>query len=141
MFYITIDDLLDFAPKEELVELIGDGTDIDPDKASKYIASAQSVVDGYVGRRYAVPLAGDIPGIIKRATANIALWDIYARWRHTDEARRQAYEDAMSLLRDIASGKVNLYPENGAEPAGSGRQTISVNGNKKVFGRDNLIGF
>jgi len=81
------------------------------DPVTAVIASTCLEVQGYVGARYPVGQAGTVPEQLLNATVAIARWRLLTRLPvklMATEARRQEYDDAISLLKDVAAGKFAL---------------------------------
>lgn len=100
------------------------------------ITTASGLIDGYVAGRYRVPIT-PVPEIIKDCTAKITFFYLCGE-RYTD-ANRKAYEDSVSILRDIGAGKAHLDAA-GVEPASS-RAEARVEAPDRVFSRDSLKGY
>lgn len=104
MAYITQQQFIDAFGEQELAELTGD----EAPPFDRLAADASSLVDGYVGTRYALPLA-TVPAIVVGWTLDITRYKLYDE-RAPDEVRRR-YEDALAQLRDLARGVVALPPD------------------------------
>lgn len=110
MAYITREDLEQRFGIDEIAQLLDDDADDsesteEADTLTPAIADAESIVDGYVGTRYTLPLT-EVPNLIKNWSSDIArfkLWDAKA-----PEEVRQRYEDAIAALKDLAKGLINL---------------------------------
>lgn len=75
------------------------------------LARCASEVQGYVGTRYAVGLAGTVPDQLLSAALAIARWRLIGRLpirNLATDSRRQEYQDAIAQLRDVAAGKFAL---------------------------------
>lgn len=116
MPYATAQDLIDRLGTREaamISERTGTGV---PNNAvlTSALALAEDEVNGYVGRRYALPLANPngtpaaVPSMLKRLVIDIA------RYRQTGteimetETIRNRYKDAVRVLEQIAEGKISL---------------------------------
>lgn len=84
----------------------GDGT---PEAAviEQALADASAEIDTYVGVLNRLPLAG-VPEVLSRLCCDIALYRLSADAGQYTEEKRKRYEDAVALLRRIASGEVTL---------------------------------
>ncbi|MBP2301305.1 gp436 family protein [Azospirillum picis] len=101
------------------------------------IASAASVIDGYLSGRYTLPLA-QVPAMLTDVAARLA----YAAL-HLDTAPEKVtadYQAAMRTLRDIAGGTVRLDVGGTAAPAAPA-DGIEVVASDRVFGRVGLRGW
>lgn len=114
----------------QLADRDGDGM-IDAGVIEQALADAGAEIDGYLGSRYALPLA-EVPQIVKVYACDLAryrLWDKAA----SEEVRRR-YEDALRYLRLAAEGRVKIAADGGAEPVASGGAEVVSAG--LVFARD-----
>lgn len=114
----------------QLADRDGDGV-IDAGVIEQALADAGAEIDGYLGSRYALPLA-EVPQIVKVYACDLAryrLWDKAA----SEEVRRR-YEDALRYLRLAADGRVKIAADGGAEPVASGGAEVVSAG--LVFARD-----
>lgn len=141
MKYAVQQDLIDRFGQQELIELT-DRADppagaIDATVIDKALSDADNLVDSYVGKRYDLPLV-TTPPVLVRTAADIARYYLYDDDR--PDAVKDAYDDALKLLRDIAAGKAALPDVAGEAPKAS-TDGVAVAGPAKVFGRDKLGGF
>lgn len=97
------------------------------------IINAIGVVDAYVSDRYKTPL-NPVPEMIKDCVATIAYYKL-CRDRYTEETR-QAYDDALKFLKDIAWGKAHLVSE-GNESSSPSAEAV-VEAPDRIFSRDSL---
>lgn len=116
MPYATPQDLIDRLGEREATALSDRAHTGQPDVAvlADALALAEDEVNGYVGRRYALPLVNGsgqpaaAPSLLKRLVIDIA------RYRQTGteimetEAIRNRFKDAVRLLEQIARGEVSL---------------------------------
>jgi len=108
MSYAAQADLEDAFGAAEILQLADRNQDgsADTGVVAAILERADSVIDGYLGARYAVPLTAPYPPVIV-ATA----CDLTRYWLYDDIATdrvREGFEDAMEWLRDVASGKLVL---------------------------------
>lgn len=121
MAYCTQEDLLTLLSEEELA-LISAETGDTPDEAivEDAIAAADALIDGYCEPRYRHLLPFDpVPSLVKALSADIALYHLFSRRTTMPEVRRLKYEDAVSFLKQVATGRANipgLSDDNGASP-------------------------
>lgn len=102
------------------------------------LADADALIDSYLRRRYALPLAAPSPELV-RAACVLARYDL-ATGTHLvpDEATRLARKDVIGWLERIADGSVELA---GAAPAGgTGAGGARVSGRSGVMPATGLIG-
>lgn len=102
------------------------------------IDEASSVVDGYLARRYTLPLA-TTPGILvtwARAIVRYKLHSDRITDDRTDPVARD-YRDAIRFLELVANGKFSLGVEDPTAGPGAAGE-IQINPGSKVFGREHL---
>lgn len=83
------------------------------------ILDAESVVNGFLASRYAIPLA-TVPRLVVSVLCDLARYQLYDDLA-TDTIKHK-HDEAMKLLQAIAAGKVNL----GVDPAGNKPETSDV---------------
>ena len=137
MAYATEQDLIDRFGTDELLEIADRDDDqvIDTTVVAKALEDAGELIDGYVGKRYDLPLSSTPPRLVKLA-ADIARYFLYKD--SPTEAVEKAYDDAVAFLRDVAAGKAVL-DISGSEPAPAGDE-ILTSGPDRVFTSDTLEG-
>jgi len=105
MAYCTQSDLLNLIPVQELAELTTDSGDIpDSQVVAEAIDRADAEIDAYLGSRYTLPL-NPVPDQVKGLSMDMALYHLYSRRSLAPPVRRQKYEAALSLLKQIAAGE------------------------------------
>jgi phage gp36-like protein len=105
MAYCTENDLLTMIPQKELAELTADSGDMpDTQVVAEAIDRADAEIDAYLGTRYTLPLT-PVPDQVKGLSMDITLYHIYSRRSVAPPVRRQKYEAALSLLKQIAAGE------------------------------------
>lgn len=93
------------------------------------IADADAEINGYVGTRYTLPLPEPVPAVLVPIACDITRYRLYDD--AVPEVVRQRYEDAVSRLKDIATGRLSL----GIDPA----SVTPAAGTVKVRSRDRLF--
>jgi len=131
--YATIDDIRQWLDDDELIQLTDDNDTgaIDTGIVANAIAYADSVIDGYIGTRYKLPLA-TVPRILTNYCADIAICALYDR-RPTGrpEHWRDRCRNADRFLSMVASGKISL---GASDPEGTGPAgRVEVSGPDRVF--------
>ncbi len=122
--YLTVADFIAQFGEAEVLAIAGiggpnsaGGRQVDEPKVQAALDRAASLVDGYVLARY--PALADltqqeIPAALAGAVADIARWflrDKAGDKGAVDEVVRQRYEDALTWLRRVQSGEVDLASE------------------------------
>ena len=119
-----------------------DDGSFDEAQASIDLADAQSLVDGYVGVRYAVPvLAPEAQGLLKSLTLSLAEELAWSRSAHGElpEYVKSRIDRAYSQLKDISSGKMNVA--NAAELKSSPGGSADVSMARPAFKREQMGGW
>jgi len=96
-----------------------------------------SLIDGYLSTRYTLPLVS-VPAMVTSWAGDITrfrLWD-----DHAPEEVRRRYEDAISQLKQLADGRINLPPGSDGVPVASGGD-VGYFSNTRVFTECSLKGF
>ena len=110
MAYSSLADVQEQLSEAELVGLTDDegiGA-VDTAAVIRSIEDADQEIDGYIGARARVPL-DPVPGIIRKISVDIALYNLYSRRRDTcPETRAERYKNALKFLTMAADGKVSL---------------------------------
>ena len=147
MSYITLQDLQDELGESDLAKLSGDpdGETVNEARIQGVIENAQGVFEGYIRGRYSLPVP--TTPLVKQLNKKIAIYELYERWASIDEGiykiRRNAYQDAITQLKDIQAGRAALdvpaAEETATNPATSDK--ILTNASKAKFTDDKLSGF
>lgn len=142
MPYATLQDLIERAGELEIKQVSDrdrDGTP-DPDVIDAAIAGAQSMIDGYLGSRYGLPLPG-VPDLVNTWAVSIARYHLH-RNGAPDHVERD-YKDAVSGLKDAARGIISLgLPTTASQPApAQGQGSVMFSAPPLVFSPANLTGW
>jgi len=117
----------------------------DKDKLADDVDYAEGVVDGYVGKRYVVPVTDETAlRVIVGLTLDVFERRAYGRAAGSKipEKVTEAAQAAMKTLHDIATGVVTVGGATAiAEREDGGNEAIIVDGNDPEFNRDNMGGF
>lgn len=134
MSYATTEDMEKRYGQKELVQL----TDrenvgrLDESVLSEALADASAECDSYMAGRVVLPLTF-VPPVLLRAVCDIARFRLYGV--RAPEEIRNRYKDAVSWLRDVASGKAVVQ---GAPVPSAPRSGINVAAPGEVFTADVL---
>lgn len=136
--YATQQNLIDRFGQDEVQQLsdrVGSGL-IDDNIVDQALSDASDLIDGYVGVRYALPLA-TTPAILTRICCDLARANLY------DDAPTDAVannrDQAISQLKDISSGKLSLGEAAATESQPAG--TAEYSAPDRTFNADNLADF
>ena len=104
------------------------------------IMDAEAEIDGYLAKRYPLPLA-PVPSVIKKFAKDIAIYNLYSRNGINESDREKnylnRYNAAIKFLTLLAEGKVEIGAVNTSTAAQSG---FTVTSSPRIFGRDKLQG-
>lgn len=141
MAYVTLAQLIERYGEPALVALTDRGqfaTGVVDDAAiNRAVADADAVIDGYLVRKYALPLAVAQPLLVKIA-GSLVFYDLHTY--QPDEKIVNEQKLALAMLRDIATGTVALTVA-GLEAdnvAGSGAR---ITDRDRLMTQDNMKGF
>jgi phage gp36-like protein len=140
MSYVTKQGLVERFGEVELVQLT-DRTNIpvstiDDAVVGRAIADASAFADGYISKAIALPLAVAPPALGK-AVADIARYYLHGSSADKDSQVTRAYNEAVSFLRDVAKGVVQLG-DGITTPAPAGGGQVRASAPARVFTRDSL---
>ena len=120
MTYATLQTMVERFGDAELIQRTdryGSGQ-MDVQVMDRALADADAEVNSYLAVRYALPLAG-VPTALARIAADMARYRLYDDG--VPETVRKRYEDAVALLKRMASGDVKLVLDgDGQGGTGSG---------------------
>jgi len=139
MAYCVLEDIRQVILDAELIQLTDDARSgvINESRVGQAIASADAEIDGYCAARYEVPFS-PAPAIIKKCSIDIAVYNLHARKAMSiPEARQVRYDNAVRILKDIASGTVSLGED---MAAGEGGVDYSAP-DERIFTLDKLKDF
>ena len=89
----------------------------DTAKVEEALDDATDEIEGYVARRYTVPLDPP-PKLVMGWTAAIARFKLYGISTRVNENVKEAADRAYAQLRDLVAGKMNLPITEGEPPVG-----------------------
>jgi phage gp36-like protein len=119
--------------ESELSELTGDEASVFDAAES----SAASLIDGFIGSRYTLPLAA-VPELVRGWAGDITR---YRLWEdRAPEEVRSRYEDALAQLKELALGRIALPPDAGGVQPG-GQIAFGGYSAERVFTADTLGDF
>lgn len=118
-----------------------DGQTIATAVLARALTDADAEIDAHLATRYSLPLAL-VPPVLTRLAADIARYRLFDDG--VPETVRLRYQDAVSLLRRMASGEVRLGEgsgqADGAQPAAGGL-AVAVRAPQAVFGASQLSNY
>lgn len=115
MTYATLEDLVERAGMDEIVQVADRDGDLipDPEVIGAALTHADNIVDGYLAGRYQLPFT-QAPDLVRTWATAIARYQLH-RWDPPDYVVAD-YKDALTALRDVQRGLLTLTP-----PAGAGQ--------------------
>jgi phage gp36-like protein len=141
MPYVTLQQLIDRFGEPALVALTDRGqfpTGVVDDAAiNRAIADADATIDGYLVRKYALPLTDPQPLLVKIA-GSLVFYDLHVS--QPDPKVEADQKTAMAMLRDIANGTVALTAA-GVEPDNVEGSSARITDRDRQLTQDNMTGF
>lgn len=150
MSYSTQAEVRDMIKDDALNAIIGDTFIEEPAEREELvgpiidaaIGDADAEIDGYLAKRYAVPLS-PAPKVINKFSKDIAVYNLFSRIG-IDEGTDQKtylnrYNAAIKFLTLVAEGKVSLGVE-ADDPATAAATGFSVKSNPRLFSRGQMRG-
>ena len=140
MSYATQADLVDRFGELELSQRTDrvNGTNIDAVVLGRALADADAEIDAYLATRYCLPLAS-VPAVLTRLAADMARYQLCAD--KVPDPVRLRYEDAVKLLRQIASGGVQLTGAVLVAAEGGSGNAVAMRTPERMFGADRLASY
>ncbi len=141
MPYCTQTDLVDRYGQALIVALTDRGATatgtIDSDVVDRAIGDAGNLIDGYVGKRYALPVTPAQP-LLATLALQIAVYVLHVS--APDPKIVEDYKEALRQLQAISNGTLVLTAA-GVEAAGTGGSGARITDRARPFTEDNLKGF
>jgi phage gp36-like protein len=139
MAYATLSDLIDAFDEVEVLQLSDrddDGT-ADADVIALVQDRSQSMIDGYLRGRYSLPLSAPYPAVILGIDCDLQRYFLCDN--AVSDRVADAYSAAMTMLKDIAAGKLLLSVA--AATSGDVSGGVAFSAPARVFSRDTMAGF
>lgn len=108
MPYATIDDI--FARYRPIGTLVGsmETQVLSGDVASIFIGDAESFIDAYISRRYAVPL-NPVPQFITQIASDLAIFNMMVeKLPEVPDFFQPRYDRSLKMIIDVACGNMNV---------------------------------
>lgn len=150
--YSTVEDVREMLKTDTLDALIGDAyIEDDQEREEKIrplieqaIRDADGEIDGYLAKRYPVPLAVP-PGNIVKFSKDIAVYNLFSRIG-IDEGSEQKnvlnrYRAAIQFLTLLAEGKVSLGLEGDGGTKAAANTGFDVAASPRLFSRQSMKGW
>lgn len=107
--YATVQDIVDRHGEAALL-VVADRDDngmVDPAVVGRALTDATSEIDTYLSLKYDLPLA-EVPPVLVRICVDIAMYRLSPDAETDTDERRQRYEDAVDLLKRLATRTARL---------------------------------
>lgn len=150
MSYSTKEEVREMLKDDALNAIIGDTFIEDSEERETKVApiiesaieDADAEIDGYLAKRYAVPIS-PAPRVLNKFSKDIAIYNLYSRLG-IDEGTEEKnylnrYNAAVKFLTLVAEGKVSIGAET-EDPASSAATGFSVKSNPRIFSRGSMKG-
>ncbi|HWP52230.1 MAG TPA: DUF1320 domain-containing protein [Clostridia bacterium] len=147
--YCTAADVRELLKEDIINTLIGNGYLDDDTEQDTLLApmleraaeDATAEIDGYLARRYPVPLTR-VPKVIVKFAKDIAVYNLVSRIGVGADTDREnnyltRYKNATKFLQAVAAGTVSLGMESPSTQAATGFQMAS---SSRIFSRDSMKG-
>lgn len=150
MAYSTKAEVREMIKDDALNAIIGDTYVEDPAEREELVApiieaaigDADGEIDGYLAKRYRVPLS-PVPKVINKFSKDIAVYNLFSRVG-IDEGTEEKnylnrYNSAIKFLTLVAEGKVSIGVDSD-DPASAAATGFSVQSSPRIFSRRQLRG-
>jgi phage gp36-like protein len=132
MPYAILQDMINSFSEEEILRLSPDDEAI-----TRVLADADALINGYLGGRYALPLA-QVPPMLTLLACDIAFYRLHSL--NPTEIAEKRYNDAVKTLRDIADGRIKLQLD-GINEAPQGSAVVMTDAPPKIFTHNSMKEF
>lgn len=141
MAYCTLDNLNDRFGERYIIDLTDRGETatgtVDLPTVDRAIADADGVIDGYLARRYKLPLTVVQP-LIRDIALKITYWNLHISM--PDPKTEVDYKEAIRQLTQIANGAITLVAD-GVTAEGTGNSGARITDRERPFTEENMKGF
>lgn len=107
------------------------------------IADADGEIDGYLAKRYAVPLS-PVPKVINKFSKDIAIYNLFSRIGIDEGTGEKTYLNrynaAVKFLTLVAEGKVSIGADADGDAASAAAIGFSAKSNPRLFTRRQMRG-
>jgi len=154
MGYCTAEEVLEMLKDDMINAIVDDGYEDEREKriekitplAEQAAADAGAEIDGYLAKRYKVPLK-KTPTVIHKYAKDIALYNLVSR-KGIDETDREKtylnrYNAAIAFLLRVAEGKIDIEvsPDGGASSGSTANIGFTMESSKRLFTRESMRGW
>ena len=151
MSYSTRTEVREMIKDDALNAIIGDAFIEEPAQREELvaplideaIADADGEIDGYLAKRYAVPLA-PVPKVINKFSKDIAVYNLFSRIGIDEGTGEKTYLNrynaAVKFITLVAEGKVSIGADIDGDPASAAAAGFSIRSSPRLFNRDQMRG-
>ena len=151
MSYSTRTEVREMIKDDALNAIIGDAFIEEPAQREELvaplideaIADADGEIDGYLAKRYAVPLA-PVPKVINKFSKDIAVYNLFSRIGIDEGTGEKTYLNrynaGVKFLTLVAEGKVSIGADIDGDPASAAAAGFSIRSSPRLFNRDQMRG-
>ena len=117
------------------------GAAVQADRLQTALDDASVEMDSHLGRRYTLPLA-TVPPVLARLCCDVAIYRLTTLLpkENVQDARRR-YDDGITWLDDLVTGKVQLADLSGAELLAGPSAQVTMSSRDRVFDYCGLEGY
>lgn len=136
MAYIVQSDLQEYLSNDvirQLTDDLGDGV-ADSPRVTQCIVGATAEVDGYIVRRYDLPLS-TTPPLVAELTCILTAYRLFQRRSRVPDSFEKIYEKAQEMLERIAEGKILLGTGSDDDAVPNEGGSISLRSRTRVHSR------
>ena len=150
MAYCTADEVRGMIKDDALNTLIGDAYIEEPERreellrpiVTEAVEDASGEIDGYLTKRYSLPLFGP-PKILNKFAKDIAVYNLISR-AGIDEGEREnnyltRYKNAIAFLTKVAKGETDIVKE-GTDPSKAAAEGFRISSSPRLFSRATMRG-
>ncbi len=146
--YSTVEEVRAMIKQDALNQIIGDTyIEDEAEREAKIlplieaaILDADGEIDGYLAKRYKLPL-GSVPKVINKFSKDLAVYNLFSRIglasddRETNYSNR--YKAAIKFFENVAKGLVDIGIQTNDKPVST---DFNINSNVRLFSRDSMKG-
>ena len=146
--YSTVTEVRDMIKPDALNQIIGDVyIEDEAEREAKIvplieaaILDADGEIDGYLSKRYKLPL-GSVPKVINKFSKDLAVYNLFSRIGQASDDRETNYQNrykaAIKFFENVAKGLVDIgIGSNEQAP----KSDFKIKSNTRLFSRDSLKG-
>ena len=150
MAYCSADEVIDMLKDDILNPIIGNAYIDDLEQrrsvirplAEDDIRDADAEIDGYLMKRYPVPMS-PVPAVIRKYSKDIAVYNLISR-AGIDEGEREnnyltRYKNAIAFLTKVAKGETDIVKE-GTDPSKAAAEGFRISSSTRLFSRATMRG-